>query len=449
MSQEHMDVTVRTSLHYWSAILTGVIIGVGIQLTMGLIGLALGLYATGPVAGQPLSVDEIPAAVGSWWWLSSILALFAAGAAAGVMTRSDDLRQATLLGGTVWALAALFSAWIATTAVGTVVGGAAGALMSRPDNRPREIRVVIETAPASGVREPTARVEAPPRQVRPPVTATQRVQTTAGSDGGPVLKALETLSWYAVLQASRQLQKPEVRAMLRQYARAAWEETRDTRQAAANRIATWFETGGARSGETFATLKDYVMRTLLLTADEAERLIGEWRTALRSLEAGAVTSAANSDQSTAPEAPALTDEEVRAEVRKRIAAIASALERARSQMVGLIEQNAFSSPEARSAALQRIRNAFAASEAEAERILARWQRLAGEVLNELTRFAQQAGRTAEDGTQAALFALSRVAGWAALALLFGWIAATAGAFAGGRWAGMDRARDPADDAEIT
>lgn len=116
----------RTS---WGAIFAGTVSGLAIYLILGLIGLAAGIGAIDPVEeARPL--EGVPYGLGIWWVLSALAAFFAGGVIAGRLAGQPQTTTGALHGLTVGSLTLLLIAWVATSAAGSAVSGAAGAVAS-------------------------------------------------------------------------------------------------------------------------------------------------------------------------------------------------------------------------------------------------------------------------------------------------------------------------------
>lgn len=106
----------------WGAIFGGVAVGVALHLLLMLFGVAAGLSAVDPQAAEP--VGRVPAAVGIWNGISMLISAFVGGYVAarssGLSRRVDGL----LHGFVSWGVTTLFFAYLATTAIGSIVGGA-------------------------------------------------------------------------------------------------------------------------------------------------------------------------------------------------------------------------------------------------------------------------------------------------------------------------------------
>ncbi|WP_207460123.1 hypothetical protein [Azospirillum sp. SYSU D00513] len=114
----------------WSAVFAGVVLTLAIQLLLSMLGVGVGMTTIDPAAGanglpEPTSFSM---GAGIWWTVSYMIALavggYVAARLAGVSLRGDGMIHGLL----TWAFALLVSAYLVTTAVGGIMGGAFSAL---------------------------------------------------------------------------------------------------------------------------------------------------------------------------------------------------------------------------------------------------------------------------------------------------------------------------------
>lgn len=108
----------------WGAIFAGAIVATVLQMMLGLLGLSIGLAVTDPMEMQ--GGDAWGMGIGSyiWWICSGIISLFIGGWAAARLAAVPRRLIGALHGLVVWALATLFLAYLLTTTVGNIMGGA-------------------------------------------------------------------------------------------------------------------------------------------------------------------------------------------------------------------------------------------------------------------------------------------------------------------------------------
>jgi hypothetical protein len=136
----------------WGAILAGAVCGLAIYLVLGIIGLAVGIGAIDPAEeAEPLA--GVPFGLGVWWTLSAIAAFFTGGAIAGRLAGFPKDVAGALNGLTVGALAVLMIAYVATTAAGSAVTGAAGAVATLfREDAGQKINITLNRQPQRAVQ---------------------------------------------------------------------------------------------------------------------------------------------------------------------------------------------------------------------------------------------------------------------------------------------------------
>ena len=106
----------------WGAIVAGMVVATALHIVMALLGVAIGLDTWEP--GDRLST--LGGALGIWVVVSGVIALFVGGLTtgrlAGVLTRGDGALHGIVL----WSLSTLLAAWLVSSGLTTVVGGAFG-----------------------------------------------------------------------------------------------------------------------------------------------------------------------------------------------------------------------------------------------------------------------------------------------------------------------------------
>ncbi len=113
----------------WGAIFAGTVVGVGVLLMLSLAGLALGLsnadFGPGESGFKGLSVGT-----GVWLVVSQLIALAVGGFVAGRLAAVPKTTSSAFHGAAVWGLATLLMAWMASSAIGSVVNTATSAIGS-------------------------------------------------------------------------------------------------------------------------------------------------------------------------------------------------------------------------------------------------------------------------------------------------------------------------------
>lgn len=110
----------------WGAIFAGTFVALGVELLLALLGLAIGLWNVSPTTGTG-QLAGVGIGEGIWWVITSIISLFLGGWVAGRLC--GFLQFSTMLHGlTVWALVSVFTIYLITVGVGSIIGGAFGIL---------------------------------------------------------------------------------------------------------------------------------------------------------------------------------------------------------------------------------------------------------------------------------------------------------------------------------
>lgn len=105
----------------WSAVFAGWAVGMATQLTLTLLGLAIGAWSIDLKAAEP--VGGVPIGTGVWTGLSMLISAFAGGyitaRLSGSTLRNDGLYHGIVVWGVNW----LVFAWLTTTAMAALFGG--------------------------------------------------------------------------------------------------------------------------------------------------------------------------------------------------------------------------------------------------------------------------------------------------------------------------------------
>ena len=108
----------------WGAIFGGIASGMATYLLLALLGIAAGLTAIDPQAADP--VGRVPLGALVWTGISMVLSAFVGGYVAARMSGLSRLADGIFHGLIAWGVSTLVFAYLITTSVGTVVGGAFG-----------------------------------------------------------------------------------------------------------------------------------------------------------------------------------------------------------------------------------------------------------------------------------------------------------------------------------
>lgn len=110
----------------WGAIFAGVASGVATYILLTLLGIAIGMTAIEPQAAEP--VGAVPLGTGIWTGISLLIGAFVGGYVAAWMSGLHRRSDGVLHGLVSWGVTTLLYVWLATTAVGAIVGGTFGVL---------------------------------------------------------------------------------------------------------------------------------------------------------------------------------------------------------------------------------------------------------------------------------------------------------------------------------
>jgi hypothetical protein len=202
----------------WGAVFAGLVIATALQVTLTVLGAAIGLTALdGPDSGKAFGVG---AAI--WALLVPLVTLFVGGMTAGRLANVRDRGDNFVHGALVWALSLLLAAYLIGTGASKILGGtlslagslgggaanAAGQLASRSDLDPSDIRqtanAVQDSAAAHGVTQEDVRARA--AQVRQQAgQVADKAQGIAAGGAWLALLALGLSLAAAVLGARRAL----------------------------------------------------------------------------------------------------------------------------------------------------------------------------------------------------------------------------------------------------
>jgi hypothetical protein len=129
---EEVDIRLRTARRIsWGAVFAGVVMVLAIQILLSMLGLGIGLSTVDPAhtSGTP-SASSLGVGAGLWWGLSYLLALVIGGYVTARLAASMVGLDGVLQGLLTWAFALLITVYLLSTALGSVIGGAFGAVSS-------------------------------------------------------------------------------------------------------------------------------------------------------------------------------------------------------------------------------------------------------------------------------------------------------------------------------
>lgn len=111
----------------WPAIFGGVVCIVSVLLLLNLLGIAFGFGSIDP-AQEKNPLSGIGTGSWIWWVVSNIIALFAGGYVAGRVGNTFHNKSGMIQGMLTWALYTFLSAWLLTSAVGSLISGVGNAV---------------------------------------------------------------------------------------------------------------------------------------------------------------------------------------------------------------------------------------------------------------------------------------------------------------------------------
>lgn len=153
------NVASKVSRISWGAILAGTLTALVVVSMLNLLGLGIGLSTINPMTeNDPLQGLGTGALI--WFGLSNLVALFVGGLVAGRMSGYTSKSDGGLHGFLSWALFALISFFLLTSAVGSMVNGMSSAMAgifggSQSDN----VKVILDKAQKNGEDNATTSYE--------------------------------------------------------------------------------------------------------------------------------------------------------------------------------------------------------------------------------------------------------------------------------------------------
>ncbi|HJT20481.1 MAG TPA: hypothetical protein VJ746_08420 [Nitrospira sp.] len=106
----------------WSAVFAGWAVGLAVQMVLTLLGLGVGAWAIDLRDSNP--AQGIPTGAGIWTGLSMLISAFIGGYVTARLSGNTDRADGMYHGVVVWGVNWLVFAWLTTTAMSTMIGGA-------------------------------------------------------------------------------------------------------------------------------------------------------------------------------------------------------------------------------------------------------------------------------------------------------------------------------------
>lgn len=111
----------------WGAVFAGAVIAVVVQLTFSIMGLGIGIGTIEPMQeGQAIQGLGVGSLV--WWVVTNLISLFIGGWVAGRLAGIPRAFDSILHGALTWGVYTLFSFYLITTTIGSIIGGVGGAI---------------------------------------------------------------------------------------------------------------------------------------------------------------------------------------------------------------------------------------------------------------------------------------------------------------------------------
>lgn len=243
----------------WGAIVAGVVVALVVQMLLMLLGLAIGTATIDPAMADTPQASTLGIGGGVWWLGSTAVAVFVGGWVAGRLAGMPSATDGMLHGVVTWAVATLFAIYLLSTTIGSLVGGAFGALGSAaqaighgtqslasgamqvlPDDLRNQALALFERAPAT-----VGQAQQEAEQVRQAagggsmLEAVQRVVRGVRDGASPqdreaALNVIAQQTGIPREDAERRLN--DFQATYRDYAQRAAEQARQTAQTAAETV---------------------------------------------------------------------------------------------------------------------------------------------------------------------------------------------------------------------
>ncbi len=110
----------------WAAIFAGLLVALGIQLLLSLLGMGIGMGAVNPLSGHD-HMANLGIGVLLWWVITFLIALFVGGWVAGRLSRTANRFETAIHGILTWVTFVLFNVYMLTSVAGSAINTASNA----------------------------------------------------------------------------------------------------------------------------------------------------------------------------------------------------------------------------------------------------------------------------------------------------------------------------------
>lgn len=107
----------------WAAAFAGVVLAICVQLLLSMLGAAIGMGMVDPREGTTPDAATLGWGAGIWWLVSNVIALGFGGYVAAWLAGVEERFDGMLHGLVTWGIATLFTFYLLTTAIGSIIGG--------------------------------------------------------------------------------------------------------------------------------------------------------------------------------------------------------------------------------------------------------------------------------------------------------------------------------------
>lgn len=122
-SVENLEYRAPINRIAWGAVFAGVVLAIGIQVLLNMLGTGIGASTIDPLRGDTPGAQVLGIWAAVWWILSSLIALFVGGWTAARLAGIQHQVDGMLHGFLAWGLSTLVVFYFLGTVVGSVIGG--------------------------------------------------------------------------------------------------------------------------------------------------------------------------------------------------------------------------------------------------------------------------------------------------------------------------------------